>query len=580
MPNWKKVITSGSDATLNSLNLSGVVNANTDTDKFLVLDSAGNVDFRTGTQVLSDIGAGSGTGTVDTSGTPVANDFARFTDADTIEGRSYAEVRSDLDLEIGIDVQAYDAGLNAIAGLATTNGGFIVGNGSTFVLETGATARTSLGLGSLATLNTISNSNWSGTDLAIVNGGTGASTAANARINLGLEIGQDVQAYSTLLTAVATSNYTGDNAINTVGTITQGTWQGDDIALAHGGTGTSLADPNDDRILFWDDTAGQVAWLDIGTGLSIGGNVLSSTAGGGSGYEWFDGTTYASASVDVRVTGSLSVLSGSITAYKSGSTGDDVVMAIDGAQGRLFEVTDQLSGSLFSVNDISGIPIFEVFSDDTVNIGTFNNEAIIVSGDTCTATGSFTGLFRAEDGLVGKPAIFFKDDTNTGFYRGTTDTISITTGGTQRGTINNNGWRVNNGALGVDVAASTIDGRIDAGNDIVAYSSDKRLKENINPIENPLEKIDKLSGFTFNWNETANKLAGFDRNQSMVGVFAQDVESVLPEAVKRAPFDNDGSDGSLSGENYLTVQYEKLVPLLIESIKELKAEIEELKRRL
>jgi len=255
-------------------------------------------------------------------------------------------------------------------------------------------------------------------------------------------------------------------------------------------------------------------------------------------------------------------------------------MAIDGAQGRLFEVTDQLSGSLFSVNDISGIPIFEVFSDDTVNIGTFNNEAIVVSGDTCTATGSFTGLFAAEDGVVGKPGIYFKNDTNTGFYRGTTDTISIATGATQRGTINNNGLRVNNGALGVDVAASTTDGRIDAGNDIVAFSSDKRLKENINPIENPLEKIDKLSGFTFNWNEKAEEVAGFDRNQSMVGVFAQDVESVLPEAVKRAPFDNDGSDGSLSGENYLTVQYEKLVPLLIESIKELKSEIEQLKRRL
>jgi hypothetical protein len=576
MPNWKKVITSGSDATLNSLNLSGVVNANTDTDKFLVLDSAGNVDFRTGTQVLSDIGAGSGTGTVDTSGTPVANDFARFTDADTIEGRSYAEVRSDLDLEIGIDVQAYDAQLAAIAGLAVTNGGFIVGNGSTFVLETGATARTSLGLGSLATLSTISNSNWSGTDLTIANGGTGASDATTARSNLGLAIGSNVQAYSTTLQAVATSTYTGDNNIDTVGTITAGTWQGTDVGIAHGGTGTSLSDPNGDRIMFWDESAalgGSVNWLQIGTGLSITGTVLEATATGGSGYEWFDGTTYTSASVDVKVTGS-------IEAYKSGSTGDDVVMAIDGAQGRLFEVTDQLSGSLFSVNDISGIPIFEVFSDDTVNIGTFNNEAIVVSGDTCTASGSFTGILRAEDGAASSPSITFDNDTNTGFYRGTTDTISITTGGTQRGTINNNGWRVNSGALGVNVAASTTDGRIDAGNDIVAFSSDRRLKENINPIENSLEKLDKLSGFTFNWNETANKLAGFDRNQSMVGVFAQDVESVLPEAVKRAPFDNDGSDGSLSGENYLTVQYEKLVPLLIESIKELKAEIEELKGRL
>ena len=61
MPSWKKVITSGSNAELNSLKLTGVVNAGTDTDKFLVLDAAGNIDFRTGANVLSDIGASSNT---------------------------------------------------------------------------------------------------------------------------------------------------------------------------------------------------------------------------------------------------------------------------------------------------------------------------------------------------------------------------------------------------------------------------------------------------------------------------------------------------------------------------------------
>ena len=54
---------------------------------------------------------------VDTSGTPVANDFARFTDADTIEGRSYAETRADLSLEVGTDVQAWDAILDDLSGL-------------------------------------------------------------------------------------------------------------------------------------------------------------------------------------------------------------------------------------------------------------------------------------------------------------------------------------------------------------------------------------------------------------------------------------------------------------------------------
>lgn len=85
MPNWKKVITSGSDAQLNSLKITGAVNANTDTDKFLVLDTAGNVDYRTGNQVLSDIGAA---GSANLSGTPVDNQIAIFTNSNTIEGDS------------------------------------------------------------------------------------------------------------------------------------------------------------------------------------------------------------------------------------------------------------------------------------------------------------------------------------------------------------------------------------------------------------------------------------------------------------------------------------------------------------
>jgi hypothetical protein len=139
---------------------------------------------------------------------------------------------------------------------------------------------------------------------------------------------------------------------------------------------------------------------------------------------------------------------------------------------------------------------------------------------------------------------------------------------------------INTGSLGVNVAPNATDGRIDASNDIVAYSSDKRLKTNIKLIENPIDKIKKIDGFTFNWNDKANQLAGYNKDISVSGVYAQQIQEVLPEAVKLAPFDNDGNDNSISGENYLTVQYEKLVPLLIEAIKEQQKEIEKLKNRL
>jgi hypothetical protein len=137
------------------------------------------------------------------------------------------------------------------------------------------------------------------------------------------------------------------------------------------------------------------------------------------------------------------------------------------------------------------------------------------------------------------------------------------------------------GGLGVGTTASGTAGEIRATNQITSYYSDVRLKENIEPIENALEKVMVLRGVTYNSNKLAESF-GFINKNRQVGVIAQDVEAVLPEAVKPAPFDNiqlqEGIEISKSGENYKTVQYEKIVPLLIEAIKELSIEIQQLKQ--
>ena len=105
--------------------------------------------------------------------------------------------------------------------------------------------------------------------------------------------------------------------------------------------------------------------------------------------------------------------------------------------------------------------------------------------------------------------------------------------------------------------------------DLVAFASDDRLKTNRVALTGALDKVCSLNGFTFNFNETGGEL-GFPTDVTYVGVSAQQVQEVLPEAVKPAG----------AGEDYITVQYEKIVPLLIEAIKELSDKVSALEDKL
>jgi hypothetical protein len=121
-------------------------------------------------------------------------------------------------------------------------------------------------------------------------------------------------------------------------------------------------------------------------------------------------------------------------------------------------------------------------------------------------------------------------------------------------------------SIGIGMAASTIQGRIDASNDIVAFStSDRNFKENIIPITDALLKLENISGNTYDWKNEFEYIHGFKGND--VGVIAQEIQKVLPEAVRERE------------NGYLGVNYEKIIPLLIESIKELSAKIKELENK-
>ena len=113
------------------------------------------------------------------------------------------------------------------------------------------------------------------------------------------------------------------------------------------------------------------------------------------------------------------------------------------------------------------------------------------------------------------------------------------------------------------------DGTLTVSADLIAYGSpsDKRLKENIKPIESALDKVEKLQGVTFDWKDKKQDKA-YDLDQGWkhdIGFIAQDVQKVIPELVR----ENDNG--------MLSMRHQGIAPILLEAIKELKAEIEELK---
>ena len=140
-------------------------------------------------------------------------------------------------------------------------------------------------------------------------------------------------------------------------------------------------------------------------------------------------------------------------------------------------------------------------------------------------------------------------------------------------------WGSSTQAYGTDLLfLNPSSGALYSYNAITAFYSDDRLKNRIGNIESALDKVGQLNGFLYVQNDLAESF-GYNEKNTQVGVSAQEVQKVQPEAVKLAAFDVADDGTSKSGENYLTVQYDKLVPLLIEAIKELKSEIDELKKK-
>lgn len=138
-----------------------------------------------------------------------------------------------------------------------------------------------------------------------------------------------------------------------------------------------------------------------------------------------------------------------------------------------------------------------------------------------------------------------------------------------------------NDRVGVNIAPSEamhVSGNSVATGDVVSNYSDVRLKKNIIGIDSALNKVNGLRGVTYDFNNKPE--IGFEpTRKSDHGLIAHEVQEVLPHAVTLAPFDLATNGGSKSGDSYLTIRYERVIPLLVEAIKELSAKLEKLENK-
>jgi hypothetical protein len=241
------------------------------------------------------------------------------------------------------------------------------------------------------------------------------------------------------------------------------------------------------------------------------------------------------------------------------------------ASNRQFEVVDYgWSVVLFSVNSNGNITASGTVSGSNLS-GTNTGDQTNISGNAATAT-SATQVVTIQDGPPSGSAgrLWWESDTGKlKVYYGSawvdaspipdTSLYYAKAGGPINGDV------TVQQTLNV-VGNTLVQGTISAFGDVIAYSSsDARLKDNITVIESPLEKVSKINGVSFNWND---KQSAYEVGKKDIGVIAQEVEEVLPELV------------TTRDNGYKAVRYEKIVALLIEAIKEQQTQINSLTDKL
>ena len=260
----------------------------------------------------------------------------------------------------------------------------------------------------------------------------------------------------------------------------------------------------------------------------------------------------------IAVTGSLLLnASGIVTNSQTGSfvtnsqTGSFVTNSQTGSFARTgsnsFNGNQTITGSL----TLSGSSLL-IGNQTLIGTKTITGSVFISGSNNFIGTDAVTGSLRVSGSVVLTGAT-----TITGSL-GVSGSVVLTGATTITGSL---------GSLGVGITPSATAGRIDAANDVVAFStSDKRFKNNITPIKDALHKINQIGGYEFDWNEENKIHHGYEGHD--LGVIAQEIEIIAPELVQNR------------ASGYKAVKYDKLISVLIEAIKELSDKIDKLEKQI
>jgi hypothetical protein len=369
--------------------------------------------------------------------------------------------------------------------------------------------------GSGAALTNLNASNVSSGTLVVAYGGTGGTTAATARVNL-------------------LPTYAGNAgkllALNAGGTDTE--W------ISAGGAGTVTSVNATTAISGLSFTGGPIT--------SAGTLTLTGTLGVQGGGTGTTSLTSGAVLIGNGISAVSSVSPGSASNVLT-SNGSAWVSQAAGASGVSSFNTRTGAVTLGSSDVTSALGYTPVQSNGTGASGTWG---ISISGNAATATSATSA-------------------TSATTATSATSATTATTATTANALNTSNNYQVN--SLGVGTAGSGTAGEIRATNNVTAfYSSDARLKENVQPIQNALGIVSAVGGKTFDWTDAYiaehGGADGYFVTKSDFGVIAQDVQAVFPLAVRTR------DDGTLA------VDYEKLVAVAFAAIAELKAELEALKK--